>query len=402
MQIRKVLAAVLGCLVVSFFYSNFNTVLAQQPDPTIPITGSNTGRRVITTGVPILLVGPDSRAAGMGDLGAATSPDANSAHWNPSKLAFIENDWSFGVSYSPWLQRLVNDMWLGYVSGAKRISKTQTVGVSFRYFDMGSLQFTDASGNPLQSFNPREAMIDATFAQQLSSKLSIAGTFRFIHSNLAGNVTNGTPTTNVRPANTGAVDVSMFYKSKLNFTSFKGDWAMGVNISNIGAPVTYNDAEQQDYLPANLRLGTAFNAEFDEFNKLTLAFDVSKLLVPTPDNAITTGKNDPVLSSIFKSFGDAPDGFSEEVKEMIFAVGAEYWYADLIALRGGYFHENQDKGNRRYFTVGLGLRYQVFGFDFAYLIPNQQQHPLADTIRFSLLFNINKGDKLDAPEEGMN
>lgn len=393
MQIRKVLAAVLGCLVVSCFYSNFNAASAQ------PIGQDSTGRRVITTAVPILLVGPDSRAAGMGDLGAATSPDANAAHWNPSKLAFIKNDWSFGVSYSPWLQRLVNDMWLGYVSGVKRISKTQTVGVSLRYFDMGSLQFTDARGEPLQDFNPREAMIDATFAQQLSTKLSIAGTFRFIHSNLAGNVTNGTPNTNVKAANTGAVDVSMFYKSKLNFKSFKGDWALGANISNIGAPVTYNDAAQQDYLPANLRIGTAFNAEFDEFNKLTLAFDVSKLLVPTPENTASNGKNDPVLSSIFKSFGDAPDGFSEEVQEMIFAVGAEYWYADLIALRGGYFHENQNKGNRRYFTVGLGLRYQVFGFDFAYLIPNQQQHPLADTIRFSLLFNINKGDKIDVPTD---
>ncbi len=400
MQIRKVLAAVLGCLVVSFFYSNFNTTLAQGSGN--PAGIDTTGRRVITTAVPILLVGPDSRAAGMGDLGAATSPDANSAHWNPSKLAFIENDWSFGVSYSPWLQKLVNDMWLGYVSGVKRISKTQTVGVSLRYFDMGSLQFTDARGEPLQDFNPREAAIDATFAQQLSKKLSIAGTFRFIHSNLAGNVTNNGPVENVKPANTGAVDVSMFYKSKLDFKSFEGDWALGVNLSNIGAPVTYNDAAQQDYLPANLRIGTALNAQFDEFNKLTFAFDVSKLLVPTPENTASNGKNDPVLSSIFKSFGDAPDGFGEEVKEMIFAVGAEYWYADLIALRGGYFHENQNKGNRRYFTLGLGLRYQVFGFDFAYLIPNQQQHPLADTIRFSLLFNINKGDKLDAPEEGTN
>ncbi|AFM03712.1 hypothetical protein Fleli_1278 [Bernardetia litoralis DSM 6794] len=393
MQIRKVLAAILGCLIMNSVYSNFNTASAQ-----VSVSGSE----VITTGVPILLVGPDSRAAGMGDLGAATSPDANSIHWNPSKIAFIENDWSFGVSYSPWLQKLVNDMWLGYVSGVKRISKTQTVGVSFRYFDMGDLQFTNASGVPLESFNPREAMIDATFAQQLSDKLSIAGTFRFIHSNLAGNITNNTVVSNVKPANTGAVDVSMFYKSKLNFKSFEGDWALGLNISNIGAPVTYNAAAQQDYLPANLRLGTAFNAEFDEFNKLTLAFDVSKLLVPTPDNTITSGQNDPVLSSIFKSFGDAPGGFSEEVKEMIFAVGAEYWYADLIALRGGYFHENEEKGNRRYFTLGLGLRYQVFGFDFAYLIPNQQQHPLADTIRFSLLFNINKGDKLDAPKEGLN
>lgn len=394
MQIRKVLATILGCLLVSCFYS-INTASAQ-------IGLDSTGRRVITTAIPILLVGPDSRAAGMGDLGAATSPDANSAHWNPSKLAFIENDWSFGVAYSPWLQRLVNDMWLGYVSGVKRISKTQTVGVSFRYFDMGSLQFTDARGEPLRDFNPREAAIDVTFAQQLSKKLSIGGTFRYIHSNLAGNVTNNGPVENVRPANTGAVDVSMFYKSKLNFTSFEGDWSFGANISNIGAPVTYNDAAQQDYLPANLRLGTAFSGQFDEFNKLTLAFDISKLLVPTPENTASNGANDPVLSSIFKSFGDAPDGFSEEIKEMIFAVGAEYWYADLIALRGGYFHENQDKGNRRYFTLGLGLRYQVFGFDFAYLIPNQQQHPLADTIRFSLLFNINKGDKIDAPDDTMN
>ncbi|WP_051203720.1 type IX secretion system outer membrane channel protein PorV [Hugenholtzia roseola] len=369
--------------------------------------GINSARRAITTAVPILTISPDARGAGMGETGVATSPDAFSAHWNPAKLAFIEDKWTLGIGYSPWLANLVNDMWISYIGVTRRLTDRQTVGVSFRYFNMGELQFTDNQGNELQIFNPREAMIDATFAQQLSEKLSIAGTARFIHSNLAGNISNSTTNPNAsgaRPGNTAAVDLSLFYKSKLNLNSMDADLAFGMNISNIGAPISYNDPTRRDYLPANLRIGSAFTAQFDEFNKLTFALDLNKLLVPTPETNVRNGADQPLMSSIFSSFGDAPDGIGEELQEVIVNIGAEYWYNNLLALRAGYFYENQFKGNRKFFSLGAGLRYQSFGLDVAYWIPSQQRHPLSETLRFSLLLKIGqgKGEDLDKVDDQAN
>ncbi|MCC5946651.1 MAG: type IX secretion system outer membrane channel protein PorV [Bernardetiaceae bacterium] len=381
----------------------FTMVYAAQAQGTNPnvILGQDTARRVITTAVPFLSISPDARGAGMGDVGVATSTDANAIHWNPSKLAFAETQWGMGMSYTPWLSGIVNDMWLFYGSFFTRINERQVMAFSMRYFNMGELQFTDTRGLPIQDFNPREVAFDGTFAFQLSQELSMAGTGRFIHSNLAGNVTNTGTNQDARPGNTVAVDFSMFYDKELNISSMPSKLAFGLNISNVGARITYNDPEQRDFIPTNLRLGSAFTGEIDEFNKFTIAFDVNKLMVPTPpiidpnDGSIRRGRNPdrPLLSAMFGSFADAPDGFSEELKEFIWAIGAEYWYNDLFALRGGYYHEHAEKGDRQYFTLGLGLRYQVLGFDVAYLLPVKQRHPLENTLRFSILFGFdgNKG-----------
>lgn len=367
------------------------------------LLGQDSSRRVITTAVQFLLISPDARSAAMGDVGAAISPDANAVHWNPSKLAFAEDEWGLSVSFSPWLRNLVNDMSISYLSAYKKIDKRRTVAVSLRYFDMGELQFTDAIGNTLQDFNPRELAIDGTYAFQLSEKMSLAGTARYIHSNLAGSISGGNiQGDGTKPGNTVAVDLSMFYRSPVNFNSFDGNLAFGVALSNIGAKISYNNPEQRDYLPANLRLGSALDLNFNQSSRLTLALDLNKLLVPTPpvldaDGNVVSGKeyDRSLISSVLGSFTDAPDGLGEELKEFMIAFGLEYWYNDIFALRGGYYYESPDKGDRNYFSMGLGLRYQMFGFDFAYLIPNQQNHPLSDTLRFSLLLNLAKNEKVE-------
>lgn len=360
---------------------------------------SDSSRRVIVPAVQFLLISPDSRGGGMGDTGAATSPDANSHHWNPSKLAFMTEDYGASISYTPWLGQLVNDMWIMYLSGYKKLSDRETIGMSLRYFSMGQLLFTNNTGQPLQEFNPNEFALDATYARQLSPNLSIAGSARFIYSNLAGNVSNSVTQTDARPGTTVAVDLSTYYQKPLSFNSMEGEWALGANISNVGGKISYNNPEQRDFIPANLRIGTRFTGEFDEFNKLSLTLDANKLLVPTPlPDGSHNDKN--LISSVMGSFGDAPDGVSEEIQEVMLAVGAEYWYNDIFALRGGYFYEHENKGNRKYFTVGVGLRYQVFAADFSYLIPTEQNNPLQNTMRFTLYFNFNKRNGSNATIEG--
>ncbi len=373
---------------------------AQNPGGTV--LGQDSSRRVITTAVQFLLISPDARAAGMGDVGAATAADANATHWNPAKLVYAPDDFGISVSFSPWLSNLVNDMSLSYLSAYKKISERQAVAASLRYFDMGSIQFTDQLGNTLQDYRPREFALDGTYSFKLSEKFSMAGTMRFIHSNLAGGISNGGPAEDLKPGNTFAVDLSLYYKTPLNFNTMDADLSFGANISNIGAKISYTNPQQRDYIPANLRIGSAFDLKFNQANKLTFALDLNKMLVPTPPildddgNVIAGQKYDrSLLSSVFGSFADAPDGSSEELKEFIIAFGAEYWYNDIIALRAGYYAEAEEKGDRNYFTLGLGLRYQMFGFDFAYLVPNQQNHPLSDTLRFSLLLKLNKGDKVE-------
>jgi hypothetical protein len=353
------------------------------------VLGQDQNRRVIPVAVPFLMIAPDSRSGAMGDAGVAISPDANSIHWNPAKLAFIEQASGFSLSYNPWLMRLVNDMWLSYLSGYKRLSKLETIGSSIRYMNLGSMQFTDLVGNPLQEFNPREIAIDITYARKLSSNLSIAPAFRFIHSNLAGNISNAGTNINAQPGNTVAVDLGVYYQTQTILGNIPATVALGSNISNVGLKLTYNDPETRDFIPTNLRVGTAITGEFDEYNKLTLAFDVNKLMVPSPvvQNGRLTMPNRSLVSGILGSFTDAP--FSEELQELMLAVGAEYWYNDIFAMRGGYFHEADIKGGRKFATVGAGLKFSALSINFAYLIPMRQNIPLADSLRFSLLFNFN-------------
>lgn len=376
------------------------------------ILGQDTSRRVITTAVPFLNFTPDARSGGMGDVGAAISADANAVHWNAAKLTFVEKDMGFSLSYTPWLGNLINDMSISYLSGYKKLNSNEAVAVSLRYFDLGDIELTDVGpGNQpisLGLFNPREIAIDGTYARKLSEQLSLGVTGRFIHSNLSGNITSSLNNEG-RPGVSVAADVSVFWQNDLVQMGPGSSFALAAVISNIGSKITYNSSEDRDFIPTNLRLGTAFTKGLDPSNKITFALDVNKLLVPTPpvyefdndgnlirdpngDPVIARGQDPfrPLLSGIFGSFGDAPDGFSEELQELQVSFGMEYWYRETFSLRTGYFHEHQDKGNRRYVTLGAGLRHNDFGIDFAYLVPIIQNHPLAETIRFTLHFNFDR------------
>lgn len=359
------------------------------------ILGQDTARRPILTAVPFLTISPDSRSGAMGDAGVAISPDANSAHWNIGKLAFAEKDMGAAISFSPWLQRLVNDMYLTYLTGYMQVQKGRYVAASLRYFDLGDMDFTNDLGVITQSFNPREFAFDLSYSMKLSERFSMGLTGRFIHSNLAGSFTSNSDT---RPANSAAVDLGAYYTNPdMNIGGLPATLNFGGMISNVGIKMSYSDASQQDFIPSNLRLGTALTLELNGFNKLTFALDANKLLVPSPpiydDNGNIVAGQDPnrnLISGIFGSLGDAPDGFAEEMREMMISFGTEYWYNDFFAARAGYFHEHVLKGARQYFTFGAGLRFSKFGFDISYLIARKQNHPLENTLRFSLMVDIAK------------
>lgn len=357
--------------------------------------------------VAFLLISPDSRAGGMGDVGVALSPDANAAFWNPSKLAFTDKQSSFSISYAPWLQNLAPDMSISYLSAYRRMTKRIVAGASLKYFDLGSLVITNNQAQILQNFNPREFAIDVNLAIQLSANFSMGVAGRFVQSNLSGTITNGQSAVNgSSPANVVCADLSAYYHKDLFLGNIKSKLAFGLNISNMGSKIIYTTVQNADFLPTNLKLGTALTLEIDEFNKFTFALDANKLLIPSPPTysgrTIIKGK-DPkdigALEGMMVSFYDAPGGLSEELSEINYCIGTEYWYKDLFALRGGYFYESPDKGNRQYFTLGMGLRYNTFGIDFSYLVPQTRNTPLADTLRFSLMFNFDKKKKGEKTEE---
>ena len=348
-----------------------------------PSNGSDIS--TITTAVPILTVSPDARSAGMGDAGVAISPDANTAHWNPAKLGFVTNDMSVALSYSPWLRNIINDMSLTYLSGYKRVSQRAAFSASLLYFDLGDIQFTDELGNPLNIHNPKEYAVDLGYGQQLSDNLSVGVAARFIHSNLSAGINDS------RPGNSAAVDIGVYYTKDLSLGAREYNLAFGGNISNIGAKIAYTNADRKDFLPTNLRLGTAFTMNLDPYNKITLAIDGNKLLVPSP--GVDTAENISVPRAIFSSFGDAQNGFREELQEVALSTGLEYWYNDVFAARAGYFYESPNKGDRHYLSMGLGMRYQKFGIDVAYLVPNSRNNPLANTLRFTLVLNIDKAEE---------
>lgn len=374
------------------------------------ISGQDPNRRVITTAVPFLNFAPDSRHSGMGDVGVATTPDANSGHWNSGKLAFIKDDLGFSLSYSPWLGNLVNDMSLSYLTGFKRIDENSAFAFELRYFNMGDIQLTDGMGNTLGEFNPRDIAIGGTYSRKLSQNLGLGISARFIHSNLSGNLSSAGGAEARAGISVGA-DIGLYYQKPIFAGAKDGTWSWGLAITNIGPKITYNSAEDLDFIPTNFRIGTAYKVNLDPLNSLTFALDFNKLMVPTPplyeenedgtlkvdDNGnliiAPGGGRDPnraLISGMFGSFSDAPDGFSEELREFTISFGAEYMYNQKFALRTGYFYENPSKGGRRYFTMGLGINLQKVGFDFSYLVPQVQNHPLAETLRFSLLYTINR------------
>lgn len=379
----------------------------------------------ITTAVPFLMISVDSRAGGMGDAGVATSPDANAIHWNPSKLAFAENDGEFSMSYSPWLRNLVPDMSLAYLAGYKRLgNKRSAIGGSLRYFNLGSITFTDINGSTIRDFKPAEFAVDLAFAQQFGDNFSGGVAIRYINSNLTGGIS--VQGANSKAGQSVAADVSFYYRKQeiLLGGDKEGTFAFGMNVSNIGAKMSYTETANKDFIPINLRLGPSFKLDLDEYNSVTFNLDVNKLLVPTPpvygtkidpvtnQREVISGRNPNVgvASGIFGSFTDAPgvvtqnadssysvlagSKFKEELREINLAGGFEYWYANQFAFRTGYFWEHYTKGNRKYFTLGAGVRYSKFSLDMSYLIANTQRSPLANTLRFTLGFKFDgKGAK---------
>ncbi len=347
---------------------------------------------VVTTAVPFLRISPDARSGGMGEVGIATSADAYSNFWNLGKIMFAKTKTNIGVTYTPWLSDLdLNDVYLASISGYHQLDEFQALSVGLRYFSLGNIQFTDNSGNQLQSFRPREFGIDVGYSRKLSGKSGLGIGLRYISSDLAGGSVNGVT---YKKGTTVAADLHYFHNG-LQETGAGFNW--GVTLSNLGGKISYTqDANQKDFIPANFGAGGAYTKVFDADNKVTFALDLNKLLVPTPpivgDSAgLVKYRSKGVVSSWFSSFGDAAGGGSEELKEVTASLGAEYWYKEQFAVRAGYFYESPDKGNRKYFSVGAGLKYNMFGLNFSYLLPSGagiNRNPLSNTLRFSLSFDL--------------
>ncbi len=378
----------------------------------------------ITTAVPFLQIAPDSRSGALGDAGVALSPDASSLHWNPAKMAFAENEFEVTLSYSPWLRALVDDMNLAYVAGYRKLNDQQAVGAGIRFFSLGQITFTDETGTAIRDFKPAEFSLDAAFSQKLSNRFSGGIGARFINSNLTGNM--NVLGADSRPGRSVAVDVGLFYTNdKVKLGDKKAIWNWGLNVSNIGAKMSYTETAQRDFIPTNLRLGTALTMLLDDYNSLTFVMDANKLLVPSPPvydptdrTSIISGMNPDVgvATAMVQSFYDAPgnvifqqDGsyvvepgskFREEMREINLGGGLEYWYDNQFAFRTGYFYEHFTKGNRQFITLGAGLRYTVFAIDLSYLISTTQQNPLANTLRFTLRMEFDKLDGGTTRAEG--
>lgn len=377
--------------------------------------------RVITTGVPFLLIAADARSAGMADMGVATSADAFSQQYNPSKYAFSLQKQGFSVSYTPYLTSIANDISLGQITYYNRINERSAFAGSLRYFGLGDIQLTDAVGTPLTTVSPNEFAIDGSYSLKLSERFAMGIGARYIRSNLKIATDNG----DASPASSFAVDISGYYQSEeVAYEDFNGRWRLGFNFQNLGPKINYDNDNldtSSNFLPANMRLGGGFDFIFDEYNKIGVTAEVTKLLVPTPparieyydideDGTITGAEQDEVddmnnlaisdyrkigwTEGIFKSFNDAPDGFSEELKEFTWALGAEYSYQDSFALRLGYFNENELKGARKFFSLGAGFKYNVVKVDVSYLFSaSKVRNPLENTLRFSLTFSF--GDNYD-------
>jgi hypothetical protein len=368
------------------------------------IGGQDTTYRVIVTPVAFLTISPDARSGALGDAGVALSPDANATYWNPAKLPFNQSRFGAALSVTPWLSNLVNDMYLSYLTGYYKIDNNQAIAGSLTYFDLGDIQFTDINGAPIRDFNSREFAFSGTYARKLSENFSMAVALRYIHSNLAGNF-NFSGVGQVRAGNTAAGDISLYYTKDLNISGNDVNFAFGTNISNLGAKISYTTRDEREFIPTNLKVGTGITYNIDPYNKVTWLLDFNKLMVPTPSIARNPQTGRPLssdktfISGALGSFGDAPGGFSEEIKEVSLSTGLEYWYNDLFAARAGYFTESRVKGNRRYATFGVGLRYQKLGLDFAYLVPMQRQNPLAETLRFTLHLKFGQNEDDQVPVE---
>ncbi|WP_397363521.1 type IX secretion system outer membrane channel protein PorV [Olleya sp. R77988] len=372
------------------------------------ITNPNDSR-VITTGVPFLLIAPDARAAAMGDMGVATSPDAFSQQWNSSKYVFSENKSGIAISYTPYLSKLVNDIFLGNVTYFNRLNDNSSFAASFKYFSLGDIEFVQDEFSEALVQRPNEFTFDVSYALRLSDQFGMSVAMRYLQSDLKLNIGDN----DTKAASTFGVDISGYYQSEEQaYNDFNGRWRGGFAIQNLGPKFKYDEAGQENFQPTNLRLGGGFDFILDQYNKVGVTAEFSKLLVPTPpilgfDDTDDDGTQDadeptyivsgqdpdvPFLSGVFQSFGDAPGGFKEELQEFTYALGAEYTYQDSFAFRAGYFNEHETKGARKFFALGAGFKYNVINVDLSYLFSaSQVQSPLESTLRFSLTFNLGAG-----------
>lgn len=370
------------------------TIVNAQIDPQ-DIIGRESTSNIISTVASFLLIAPDSRAGAMGDAGVATSPDVNSQHWNAAKYVFSDDNMGFSLSYLPWLKNYVDDMKICYLAGFNKIKENQAIGYSLTYFSLGEMTYTDIAGSTIKMYNPKEFSLDGSYSLKLADDLSASLTMRYIYSNLTGGVSvNGSEETHAGHSIAG--DIAVYYNKAFEGSKYTHILGLGANISNIGTKMSYTK-NNSNFIPTNMKLGAAYTLELDKFNSFTVTLDINKLLVPTPpirnDNyEVVKGKDDDVSVpvGIFRSFGDAPDGFSEELKEISYSMGLEYWYSKTFAGRMGYFSEHKDKGGRKYLTFGVGLKLNVFSFDFSYLVTTTASNPLQNTVRFTLGLNFDK------------
>lgn len=349
----------------------------------------NDGARIISTGVPLLLIAPDSRSGAIGDAGVASSADANSNHWNAAKLPFANKNFSIDFTYSPWLRDIVGDIDLAYLAGYYKINERSAIGASLTYFSLGSIDFFNESGQGTGTYNPNEFALDLSYSMKLTNNLSASVTGRYIRSDLTQGQNVGT--SNTHAANAVAADIGLYYQNDI-VSDKPQQYAFGVQISNLGNKISYSDDIESSFLPANLRIGGRYTYSLDQFNTISVLLDFNKLLVPTPpvrdtNGVVYKGKDDNVgvLQGAIQSFYDAPNGFKEELQEINISSGLEYWYNKILVARAGYFYENKKKGDRQYITLGLGLKYNALGIDLSYLIPTaQNNNPLKNTLRVSL------------------
>jgi hypothetical protein len=397
---------------ISLFLLASTAFLANNAHAQTNLDGSNS-YNTITTAVPFMRICPDARSGGMGDVGIAISPDANAQFWNVSKLAMADKEVGASLTYTPWLRDLVPDIFLAYMSGYVKFGndddKNQAVSASLRYFSMGNIDFTDYNAARIGTGQPREYSFDLGYSRKLSDNLSIGLTGKFINSNIINGAANSVQGATFKPGKSFAVDFGMFYTKDINYNDQTGQGSrfnLGAVITNLGSKVSYTN-DRKDFIPTNLGIGTAYSYSIDEFNKLTLALDFNKLLVPSPlidSNGIQTYPfNKSLMSGIFGSFNDAPGGAREELQEVMMSIGAEYAYQNQFFARAGYFYESRYKGDRRYLSVGAGVKYSVFGINFAYIIPSGagiNRNPLSNTLRFSMLFEFDDLNKVLYGKEG--
>ncbi|MBC8156418.1 MAG: type IX secretion system outer membrane channel protein PorV [Bacteroidetes bacterium] len=397
----------------SFFLTGafFCISLFASGQPPTTLNGQPVG--VVNSAVPFLNFTPDARSAALGDAGVALrDADANAIFWNPSKLVYAKDPAGASVSYTPWLSNLVNDMYFTNLSAYKKIGKDQALGVSLLYFDLGTIDFTNNQGVSIGTFNSREYALTASYSRRLFKNFSMGVNVKYVNSNLAAGSSGTGGSGTIKPGGTAAADIGAYYQNQVrDDVSGRGiGWTYGLMISNIGGKINYG-SEQQYHIPTNLRLGGGLTYYIDQSSKFNFILDFNKLMVPTPPIMgtqsgvpfIVAGKDPDRAGAVLGSFADAPGGFSEELKEISISTGAEYWYNDQFAARVGYFNESRDKGNRKYFTAGLGIHLQQrFGVDFAYLLPMNSQSPLANTFRLSLVLKFDgskRNSEVDEPVE---